>query len=965
MTDSSSLITTNSPINPFPVTAVPAQQQQPPLLNGIVSDANLAEEEEYTIKCICGYADDDGNTVYCEKCDTWQHIECYYPSKKVPEEHFCADCLPRDVDAKRAAERQRRHREALDGGDRKIKRPASKSSKKKHKDPSVSEQVNGWHLDRNESISNGRDQPPPTKKPKTNHRTSGSVASINGDSRKRALSHIHSYPSPSKSPQDAARYPPIPIYTSEFLDLYDRDHGTTDAQGNEHTIQALNELAAFRSDASLVASPGEQPSNLRPFVRASGTLDPSTYPPISVETADRKEVEIDGKTPHWKFIKTQAPIRKDQVVGEVRGEVGMLDEYCQQHSNSNRWQELGHPDPFVFFHPHMNVYIDSRKAGTQFRYLRRSCVPNVTLKTFVTEDNDWRHCFVAKDDIPAGKELTAAWFLDPNIMLSGDPNTDQDEPPFSRQCDWVSRVLANFGDCACNKGSNCLFARFDRRCLPKSTDGPEKTKAGRKKRPKTKTAISPKSTGQATNSRAGSEALKQEDDEQDQRSSSGSASDPKSRDMTPVNIAALDADPVLGTQLTDREIRKLRALEQREQERNKTKEKKTKKRTSGGSNLNTPNPNGSKHFLNPGTIGAESYSGSPPPRQIGAQSRGKSRMIRQTPPRPVYAEASTQTSPDDIDLELPPAKRMKYVTPQQRLLRKVLANRSRYEQRCKVAGVSPRSFSASPMTSPSQDSEMKDVNPNVISPVSARSAPLPSPSSSEHSASPTVSPTYPLPSQAAHSYKQFKVPAPKLQISSMPPVPAFPAAGTSGAPNSTSSAHGTPSAVLSPVAMISTQPGMSPAVVTPSPAKKKLSLGDYMKARRNTSSSSILATEKSLMADGDRKVSSESPGPPSNVPPAPSPSDHIKIEAAIQGVQENAVEDTPMKDADDESEYVPPEPILDADLPPPGMVVSDVGKPDVMLSISPPASANTASEVTTVMAQLAKLQEKAKSGASS
>ena len=38
-----------------------------------------ADEEPYTIKCICDFSDDDGNTIYCEKCDTWQHIECFYP----------------------------------------------------------------------------------------------------------------------------------------------------------------------------------------------------------------------------------------------------------------------------------------------------------------------------------------------------------------------------------------------------------------------------------------------------------------------------------------------------------------------------------------------------------------------------------------------------------------------------------------------------------------------------------------------------------------------------------------------------------------------------------------------------------------------------------------------------------------------------------------------------------------------
>ncbi|OCK99611.1 Annexin, partial [Cenococcum geophilum 1.58] len=71
-------------------------------------DNTIDEEESSTIKCICGFPDDDGNTVLCETCDTWQHIVCYYESTEhEPDIHKCADCSPRPVDAKRAAELQR------------------------------------------------------------------------------------------------------------------------------------------------------------------------------------------------------------------------------------------------------------------------------------------------------------------------------------------------------------------------------------------------------------------------------------------------------------------------------------------------------------------------------------------------------------------------------------------------------------------------------------------------------------------------------------------------------------------------------------------------------------------------------------------------------------------------------------------------------------------------------------------
>lgn len=73
-------------------------------------------EEDWTIKCVCGYDDDDGSTVLCEECDTWQHILCYYYKKTIPDIHLCTDCAPEnsksDVNVREAKDRQRKQRSA-------------------------------------------------------------------------------------------------------------------------------------------------------------------------------------------------------------------------------------------------------------------------------------------------------------------------------------------------------------------------------------------------------------------------------------------------------------------------------------------------------------------------------------------------------------------------------------------------------------------------------------------------------------------------------------------------------------------------------------------------------------------------------------------------------------------------------------------------------------------------------------
>ncbi|KAI1739983.1 hypothetical protein F4680DRAFT_420875 [Xylaria scruposa] len=51
---------------------------------------------DWTMKCVCNRVEDDGNTVYCKLCDTWQHLDCYYPDlnefRGTDFLHICLDC---------------------------------------------------------------------------------------------------------------------------------------------------------------------------------------------------------------------------------------------------------------------------------------------------------------------------------------------------------------------------------------------------------------------------------------------------------------------------------------------------------------------------------------------------------------------------------------------------------------------------------------------------------------------------------------------------------------------------------------------------------------------------------------------------------------------------------------------------------------------------------------------------------
>ena len=952
MTDTSSVIATHSTTEPFPVTA---PSQPSPLPNGSLSDTNLQDDEDYTIKCICSYADDDGNTVLCEKCDTWQHIECYYKlyGKEVPEVHLCTDCLPQELDPKRATERQKRRREQSEGGDRKVKRPVTKSHKKKHKDSiTAGDQVNGWHLhDRHDSLHNGRDSSHPSKKPKTSHRTSASVASVNGhptgESRKRAFSNLQSYPSPSKSPQDHFRFPSIPLYTPEFLELYDRDEGTI--VGNEWTnpitVRAASNFQAVKDQSSL------QSNGASPLTYSDRPLEPDVWPPISLEPLKNTGLEIDGRHPTWRLLKAESDIWQEDLVGEIKGEIGSLEEYTDPKSSSNRWNELYHPDSFVFFHPNIEIFIDSRRHGTKFRYLRRSCRPNVKLKTFITTNGTAHHCFVASRNIPAGEELTTAWYLNPGYFPK-DSRSLNSEDLRAKQIAWTSRVLANFGDCACDRSQPCHLANLDRRTSTKVTDPPQKQTAGRKKKTKTKNAVSPLSTGQATNSRAGSETVKgpEEDDQFDRRSTSTSSHSYQSRDVTPAGTAMLDAPPVLGEGLTARERRKIAALEEAfKKQQQEPHDRKKKKRTSGGSTLNTPNASASKQLglqsnSNPSTPSMmqpqsdlrpfRPLSGSPPPLRpysrhdpIESPCRpgsSKSASNSFASPRSSYVSIGIQTDPETPDIpEMPPCKRRKFSTPTQRLLRRVLEDRAKWEQQgssqLSVYSAVNVGHEVSAEPRKSSDVEMEDA-PTSSTPVAVlQPSPLISPVVESRGPTRTaISPPLSMPSQAAHSHKSHAVPwvHQKLHLSTLPPVPAFagPPSAPTTAPGSATTNVVTPSTAQSPMSFASgaaSFPGLGPIGLTsPSPARKKLSLGDYTRRRHLAATPTTEKTQAQGGLSLFASTESDSNALTSEIELSSSvmvkPDDSIKEEAATIGeAASSAVDDTPLKE--DEEDYSPPD----------------------------------------------------------
>jgi hypothetical protein len=657
---------------------------------------------------------------------------------------------------------------------------------------------------------------------------------------------------------------------------------------------------------------------------------------VIIESRQDDTIRYGGQHPTWKVVTVEEPVPMGAYIGELKGHIGFQQEYREE--NKNRWSRLRHPEPFVFFHPNLPIVIDAREEGTELRYVRRSCNPNAKLQILVTNHVDYHFCLMATRHIDPGMEIAVNW-----DTVSGLPEltnrVSMVEGDMELLSDWVSTALANCGPCACQlPESECKMSRFDRR-LRGHEDEAQPAKTIKSKKRKATNHISPLNTN-TVNSRSGSEARKIEPDDEgtDSRSVSGSVGrGSASRDITPNTHYSANGGPSAMPEISERERKKMAKEEEifrrQEEERNGVKGK--KKRNSAGSNLNTPSATTSKQLGFPPHPPSK-YADAGTSKQVGmpAAKGGPGRKAKvQKPvmrpvnrvakrPRPVYVDATTQC---DLDIEeavqhaalraprKSPQKR--YINHRQRLLDRCARNNSLYRpnedsrlSNGSEAADSPKdkmdveSPAGSPTASspkpafkslpdasreeqhtPLPDVEMEDAplavdekaESLVEVPVTSHS---PRELSAEAEGSKLASPVEPdvpplIPTTSSSDADTSEAPVGSLHID-MPPPNA----------NAVSTAAG--SLAQSPAA-VGTAPVFSPAVtaaVSPSPARKKLSLSDYTRRSK--------AKDKDCDGKADRESS------PASVASGPVLQPSSSTEAAAAEGGSAIDEDVKMEDAE-------------------------------------------------------------------
>lgn len=865
--------------------------KQPSKDAGLKIKPKKEEESDGSIQCICKYSDDDGNTIFCEECKTWQHIACYYPGREteVSEDQFahsCADCKPRELDRLKAHEQMKAKLGFASIGsdllDKKAKRPPSKSHKKKAKPTDL--QLNG-HVASNDGSKHGSPLDlHPAKKAKTSHKSSHSVSTSaakrspsNGATTK--VNHnghpLSPATTPPNLPADFESHPPA----LRFLVR----HGTPFEPADTNiiaTLETTNKMAVwsrperpdFRNDAG---------AELDQVV--SRKAPSSLCPPLRV---DKQEHQVPGgPSLHWPRLITPSAIDIDVPMMELNGVVGLQSDYCE--AAENRYKDLSAPLPFVFFPEHIPLYIDARREGSNARHVRRSCKPNARLATYLPDDSGWHFWLVSDRSIDANEEITLGWdfhlagnydnYMKRLLGFHDEPANEQsvtdvvmdiDQKDYNFLDQWIDLLMGEYGACACNRGPDCAFNTFRRLCHEKLQS---RSNGHKRKRAKSKPhTISPTSTGQATNSRAASEGHLDEVTENDDNSISGSArSKPPSRDRTPARLGSLDTPAIL-TGLTARDKRKAEQIEkifQQEEQQPPRKKKKSiaegaittstsRSKSRSSASHEKANGAGERRYVDAGTsahkAGSPASAASPTSAHlttnavsrhpsVASDSRHSSSFASRN-----YRDATMQTETEEFDAipKTHPPRRVMSLT--MRLMKQKRRDSLRTQERSasssldlpiKSSHSSPSGvYKELPLASPtSADADIAMADPP---PVSVNSEEMSPGICNGNGTGPVATP--------------IKADSPELRVQ-MPPVPAFASPSSETATTTPMSTNGSVQSPLSstippsPLAPSGVN-GVAPAVIaaaSPVRERKKLDLGGYMRRKAEKAAMEAAAAAES------------------------------------------------------------------------------------------------------------------------
>ncbi|KAK6356651.1 hypothetical protein TWF718_000991 [Orbilia javanica] len=440
----------------------PAPSNPPPTVRSSVSVSDLPNvNTESEIRCFCGYDSDDGFTIQCDRCSHWQHARCVnIKPTSVPDTFICYYCEIRDLtqaDITKARESQLKE---IGGGSKKTQAQAKRGTGSSHR----RRDTNGTGHSRSYSESTSHKlQPPkdhPTGKSRGRQRPISTQAHTNlPDTSASPDEHSPTGKSPSMERElgSDSEVPPS-VYTKEYSPI---TCNTIVSPEVDHKIKTWTHDAANNRtkteigpvDASLPCTPRRYTSSEFHELIPSGHTVRYVSSPEELSSIGLPLIRLVADTPS----------KADQFVIEYVGEIGSKTSYIQD--TLNQYGRIRHPKAFVLFHPQLPIYIDARRCGSEARFVRRSCRPNLKFETMVIDGTDLKFALYTSQPIDRGTELTIGWEWDSTLPFARllEANTtidDLDSESAQKMKVWAETITAAVGECACSDSELCLMARL-------------------------------------------------------------------------------------------------------------------------------------------------------------------------------------------------------------------------------------------------------------------------------------------------------------------------------------------------------------------------------------------------------------------------------------------------------------------------------------------------------------------------
>lgn len=466
------------------------------------------------IRCICGFDEDDGFTIQCEKCNAWQHAVCVnIENDQVPEVYLCDRCgkLSYDIEAARKYQERRIHvlklrnsHRDFDEGDnaarsRRPKETIEKSSRNSAEQPDQPSESSKLAED---SLPSKRrksgDDEKDSKRTSISERGSSAGASPKGTSSRASPVSLNSESAGTNISTASAtshtrrgRGKRLTVPNSRLTSKDDANDNDIEpekkftlAQIYNSYFVPINQNRYFTPEVHRyvdeIIKPGQDSDISMRYTHQEFKSIKQAEVAVKL-TSDHPKQKFSGFSRFGLFL--ERSVSKDRFIINYVGEVLTKTQY--KCNPINQYRRFGCPKPGVLFHPNLPISIDARQVGSKARFMRRSCTPNCKVNTVVVDEKHVLFAAFSEENIKAGTELTVAWEWDENHparKLIADIPPEQlskEERDFLVQA--ANMVHQRGAECACSlAASDCLLGRMKRAngVPPRNTRIGSKTRRG-------------------------------------------------------------------------------------------------------------------------------------------------------------------------------------------------------------------------------------------------------------------------------------------------------------------------------------------------------------------------------------------------------------------------------------------------------------------------------------------------------